>query len=538
MAHFSTRCGEMAEKPFPITVSADMDRTQFRWRQSMVRHIGKTFMVISLCISLCSSVLAAEISKLAPDTRLQKASMVRVSNKVDLISKMSPDKEAIAQTGKQLALELRKASDLTKKYQRANSRYGTLEEKQNLSTILIQALSARNKWGSMAGLSKFDLYHEQKAQARSELETELRRYIGNRLEEKLEVEGISDILVAKGVREIRQAAERTIQTRVRNKIEAQLANATGFQISMDAPLRQQVRNAARNAARSEIKKLLFKVTSSSLIVSLASSEILKWLGPKLKELVRHKGHLASRVERTLKGFEKRRLALHSLKPNAKLTAVTDALENAEGAMSATDYLKGDLKRRNQTALLNKLEKGESNIRTTMKFTKNRFLMNSDLYQGDFSELTAMLAKMTAEVETAIAKLSQHTPDLDCSKILGSWKWPKGSVSFTGDSQSGSANATSNPNISSGVWRCTDQEIAEVTWDGGKYVDTVKMSGATLSVTNQNGYRFKATGLSPENESSTGETCEWRPGGTIFPSACVCTNASGATYTAPHATCGH
>ncbi len=35
----------------------------------------------------------------------------------------------------------------------------------------------------------------------------------------------------------------------------------------------------------------------------------------------------------------------------------------------------------------------------------------------------------------------------------------------------------------------------------------------------------------------GETCEWRPGTTIFPAACVCT-ANGVTYTATHARCGH
>ena len=503
----------------------------------MTKRIGKSFLIISLGICLGSLAMGAEISQLAPDTRMQKASMVRISNKVDLLAKTSPDKEKIAKAGEQLILELKKARELTTKYQRANTRFGTLEEKQNLSIILRQALSARDKWGSMADLPKFALFKEQKPQARSELEAELRRYIGHRLEDKLEVEGISDILLAKGSREIRQAVERTIQTNVRHKMEARLANATGFPISMDVPLRNQVRKAARAAARKEIKKLLFKVTSNSLIVSLASSEILKWIGPKLKELVRQKGNQTSRVERTLKGFEKRRFALHSLKPNAQLTAVRDAIENAEEALKATAYLKQDLKRRNQTALLNQLAKGESDIQTTIKFTKNRFLMNSELYQGDFSELTALLAKMTTEVEAAITKLDQAMVGLGREKIQGAWKWPKGTVSFTGDGESGSAKAEGNPNISSGKWRCKGQGTLEVTWDGGKYVDTVKI-GKTLSVTNQNGYRFEATALSPKKESQKGQTCVWRPGGTIFPSACVCTTVDGVTYTGSHAMCGH
>jgi len=126
----------------------------------------------------------------------------------------------------------------------------------------------------------------------------------------------------------------------------------------------------------------------------------------------------------------------------------------------------------------------------------------------------------------------------CQALLGTWKWPKGTISLTSDGRSGSAQATDNPHIHSGVWRCTGPGGLEITWDGGRFVDTGKLSGGTLSMTNQHGYRFSSTRLSPQNEVPTGETCEWRAGDMIYPSACVCTTASGATYTAPHATCGH
>jgi hypothetical protein len=125
----------------------------------------------------------------------------------------------------------------------------------------------------------------------------------------------------------------------------------------------------------------------------------------------------------------------------------------------------------------------------------------------------------------------------CKAILGTWKWAKGTVSFTGNGRSGSATARGNPNIRSGVWRCTGPKTVKITWDGGKYTDTVRLSGNALSVTNQNGYHFRASRSSRPSKRPTGERCVWRKGSMVYAGGCICTNAQGVTYPAPHARCG-
>lgn len=49
------------------------------------------------------------------------------------------------------------------------------------------------------------------------------------------------------------------------------------------------------------------------------------------------------------------------------------------------------------------------------------------------------------------------------------------------------------------------------------------------------YEIKSGGTTNDNGI---ETCEWRPGGTMFPSVCLCKKGQGSSYEAPHSRCGH
>jgi hypothetical protein len=127
--------------------------------------------------------------------------------------------------------------------------------------------------------------------------------------------------------------------------------------------------------------------------------------------------------------------------------------------------------------------------------------------------------------------------LACGAIIGSWKWPAGTVTFSGGGFGGTASAVGNPNINSGVWECVDGDTIEVTWDDGRYVDTITVNGDTLVATNQNGYRFTSDRWIQASDPPAGETCEWIPGTTVFAGGCRCTKANGEVYMAEHARCG-
>ncbi len=126
---------------------------------------------------------------------------------------------------------------------------------------------------------------------------------------------------------------------------------------------------------------------------------------------------------------------------------------------------------------------------------------------------------------------------NCEGVLDSWAWPRNTVTIlTGEPSGGSASNADHPLISAGSWLCIGPDKIRITWGGGEYVDTMTLSGDILSGANQTGFTFTATRVA-QSVPAAGETCEWRPGGTIFPSACVCTSAQGVVSTAPHATCG-
>jgi hypothetical protein len=160
-----------------------------------------------------------------------------------------------------------------------------------------------------------------------------------------------------------------------------------------------------------------------------------------------------------------------------------------------------------------------------------------LREGAEPVVSALDPERWRGLEEATSPTDPAVAGRGCGNLEGRWHWPAGTVCFGGDALGGYAEATGNPNVRFGTWRCTGESVAEVTWDGGRYVDTLVIGDGGLSATNQNGYRFESTKLSPEEGSQAGEVCDWREGTAVYAGGCVCTNADGVTYTAPASKCG-
>ncbi len=130
----------------------------------------------------------------------------------------------------------------------------------------------------------------------------------------------------------------------------------------------------------------------------------------------------------------------------------------------------------------------------------------------------------------------ETRHAGCGGVLGSWAWPKGTAIFSGGPTGGRASAVGNPHVSQGTWSCVGPETVRITWNNGKFIDTMTRTGNVLSGSNQTGFRFSSSRVS-QSTPSGGETCEWRAGDMIYPAACICTDAQGVTTTAHRARCG-
>jgi hypothetical protein len=279
----------------------------------MRRALSTALVVLALIPA--RSAAGREISELAPRLRVQTARMSTAADQAGRLRPSSPARD-VAAAGRALAAEMRQASALMGAYQRARTRRGTIEERENLKTLFTDALAARRHMGTILRLPPFDPGSVGVSAARAELGQALLEYVGRRLDDKLGAEGIADILTARGERELKDAVGRTIAAQVRQRMEERLRSAVGFEVSLSVPLRVQVRNAARRVAQQHIAELLFRVTSSSFTATLLARVILDWAGPRLKELVRNKGDFDSRVARTLAGMENRRRQLFALRPDS------------------------------------------------------------------------------------------------------------------------------------------------------------------------------------------------------------------------------
>ena len=145
-------------------------------------------------------------------------------------------------------------------------------------------------------------------------------------------------------------------------------------------------------------------------------------------------------------------------------------------------------------------------------------------------------------------------------------------------KTGSSGGTGGDDAASfgGAWSCPGRGILTITqtgrrvsgsypWSGGGAISGL-VSGSTMTATwrgrgggsgqwimtlSEDGARIDGVwnhatggggrwGCSRQGSGGgvTSETCEWRPGTTVYAGGCVCTNAKGMTYVAPHARCGH
>ena len=157
----------------------------------------------------------------------------------------------------------------------------------------------------------------------------------------------------------------------------------------------------------------------------------------------------------------------------------------------------------------------------------------------------LTVRLTGTPEVAQAP-PQPQPAAQCAVALGRWHWPIGIATFSGDATGGTASATGNPHVSSGTWRCIAPDLIEIRWNGGRYVDRMRVGSDTMAGNNQNGHSVRArregsvsSGPSgaPPPAAPLAETCTWTPTSTFYPAACICRRSDGLSFQRARSHCG-
>lgn len=316
------------------------------------------------------------------------------------------DKEMLA-LGNDAISAIGESRALLRLYKGATTRFGTTEEFDlvvDTMEMTLQLARVYAVWGGVAQRAEID--QETARTLESELAGIAKTVLAEELEERLEIEGLADLLTARSFDEAKDAIGQGMQKELLKGLNRRLRDAHGFGLMPTSNLGDFIRVNARHVARQSLKKLLISVLPNQFVVSFLADKILDWIGPKLKEALRNKDDFAERTARTLAGWERHRRRLNAFPPDARLSDVIRAVEQAEAALKATKYLDSDLAQTRQDVgrFISQMEAAREHLERTIRLTRARYMLDTKLAQTSFDEALVVLDQLEASVRSIMSRL--------------------------------------------------------------------------------------------------------------------------------------
>jgi hypothetical protein len=286
-------------------------------------------------------------------------------------------------------------------YRKANTRYGTQEEIQLIASLAVDLREARGHLARAGGETAVPTQAEQQAASR---EVSLfQTFLAVKIEDRLEVAGLADVLTSTSFREIKAKVVAELQRRLRDRAEAEIRRLVGFRLRLDVPLKQQIRDFLEGELSSLLSRLSISAGPAGILVSVVGARIVSLIGNALQEALRHKGSLVERTNRTATGFAARQAELRKLLGDSPLDRVRATVRAAERSLAATSFLEGDLARAGRADLLAQLRAAKSKLEITLNVSRQRFLLDSDLVGEDFRIGVAYATDVRADAERLAKK---------------------------------------------------------------------------------------------------------------------------------------
>jgi hypothetical protein len=292
-------------------------------------------------------------------------------------------------------------------YRKANTRYGTQEEIELITSVAVDLRVGRALLGRAAGESGVASAAEQAA---AEREVGLfQAVVAQKIEDRLRIEGLGDVLRSTSFAEMKNKVVAELQTRLRTRAESELRRLTGLRIRLDVPLREQIRDVLENELSRAISRLGISAGPAGIVISLLGARLVELVGARLEEALRHKGSLPERTTRTVAGFAALQAELRKLPSDATLDRVRAVVRDSQRALGATRFLEGDLRRAGRTDLLTQLSTAREKLKRTLSVARYRFLLDSALVGEDFRIGIDYAARVRADAERLAKKAGCTLP---------------------------------------------------------------------------------------------------------------------------------
>ncbi|WP_269580767.1 hypothetical protein [Roseibium sp. Sym1] len=422
-------------------------------------RIAACFIAKALVLGMGASgilpVSAAPVTEYIEPLRAQHAGLVRLNTLLDEMvagerlqnmdaCKRDPAIDA-AIIGRGLHVQTREFYELLRAYRTSRTRRGLTEELDLIGQNGKLIDKMLDKHRNLKGVKLPPIPDEGKERIRREIRKAVLDYVERKLSGKLESRGLKDLLTSRSWQELHDKAVFHVERRIREEIEEETERIFGLRFHDEKSAISALRRHARRKVEQAVAKLLVKITSNEILLEFAGAKILEWLEndiwPRIREGLRHKGHLEERTVRSKATLEAAALRLQGHAGSARLDDVRGSLQAAAAAVHATRYLQRDLVRAGRADLKADLDGAIAALDHRMLRTEERFLLQWEEDIGSLEDLELVLRDAVNDLQKITGRNPDGTPGPASAffvvKVAGSGfipHWAGGSYEVTGSDQ--------------------------------------------------------------------------------------------------------
>jgi hypothetical protein len=322
-----------------------------------------------------------------------------------LLYSSNPNPQTIVNLGHKIYKAGQAYHRTLRNFQRSETRKGLFEEVNLLISTPLMFNEIVMQYRKLCGAPAKPLNRDELVRTQNEIVRKVLMLVKKKLASKLDSKGLQDILTSASWGEALNTAAYHVDRKVKEFLERETQKIFGLGFYDAASLRRALRLQMRREIFRQVGKLLVNVTSNQIIIQFLARPIIRWIErqliPRLKEWLRPKGNLPSRVQQSISSLQQVRNQLYRLACNSRLSEVRRRLNRAEGAIHATRFLKKDLSRAGATHDLTRLGHAEKDLERAINITTNRFLLQNQDYLDDILLVDRVVSALLQNLRSAI-----------------------------------------------------------------------------------------------------------------------------------------
>ena len=348
----------------------------------------------------------AQLTRYLGELRSLQSALAALERQVDSLRGSSgADDTAIGRIGADILTTGKRYQAFLQKFLRAETRKGLYEELNLMINATITLNELVVKYQQLKGLPVVRLQPPALEEAERSLGRTVLMLAKHRLVSRLKSEGLQDILVSSSWDEALEKAAYHTDRKVREFLERETQRIFGLGFHDLHSAKRALRLKLRREIYRQVAKLLVKVTSNEIVIELVAGPIVRWIGrdliPRLREALRHKGHLKSRVEDSILTMKNARRSLFALPCSAKISEVQRQIGRARGTLHAARFLEKDIRNAGALDEKTKLEKWTGRLEQAIHITESRFILGKDDIGDDMVMQIHLITEMLKILDQAV-----------------------------------------------------------------------------------------------------------------------------------------